>query len=352
VTAWGLCRTIAVLALFLGAGPVLAADEPPQPSFADWVKTLRVDALKEGIKGETFDAAFKGVEPIAEVVELDRKQPEFTQTFPDYLTARLTQARVARGQEMLAAHEKELDAVADKYHVEPSVIAAIWGMETNYGSFMGSYSVVASLATLAYDTRRSTYFRKELINALKILDAGNTTPDAMKGSWAGAMGQSQFMPSSFLAYAQDFNGDGRRDIWGTPVDVFASIANYLGVHGWSGAGWGVAVRLPEGFDRNRADIAQKEVPSSCRRALDEHSVALPLAKWRAMGLKAADGADLPDRPDIKASLVIMEDGKGPAYLTYPNYRAILSYNCSNFYALAVGLLSDALRQPLVEAVAQ
>jgi len=320
----------------------LAQDKPQQP-FDEWLQGLRKEALAKGIRQETLDSALAGVQPIPRIIELDRKQPEFTQTYSEYLAARVTDARIQRGREMIAEHMDELKAVSEKYHVQPRFIAAIWGMETNYGSYMGSYSVVASLATLAYDPRRSSYFRRELLEALEILDEGHTTPENMKGSWAGAMGQSQFMPSSFLEYAQDFDGDGRRDIWGTPVDVFASIANYLSVHGWTDDhSWGRRVRIPNDFEQERQNLMPQQPPASCGRALKEHTMRIPLSNWEALGVRDEYGGDLPNRPGLLASLVTMENGKGPSYLTYPNFRAILSYNCSNFYALAVGHLADEL----------
>jgi len=347
------CR-IGVLACGVAAGlsmagghAALAQDAPAarEQPFDAWLQDLRTEALAKGIAQETLDTALADVALIPRVIELDRKQPEFTQTYTDYLAARVTEARITLGRKKVAEHLDELRAVSEKYHVQPRFIAAIWGMETNYGSYMGNYSVIASLATLAYDTRRSTFFRKELLEALEILDEGHTTADAMKGSWAGAMGQSQFMPSSFLEYAQDFDGDGRRDIWGTTVDVFASIANYLAVHGWTDDHtWGRQVVLPTGFEAEREKLMPEKPPAACSRALKVHTMAIPLPNWEALGVRGENGQALPNQPALKASLVTMDDGKGPSYLTYPNFRAILSYNCSNFYALAVGHLADELEE--------
>lgn len=331
-----------VLAVFL-LGPSAVAAQADRPSFQAWLSDLRAEAREAGISEGTLDAALTGLQPIERVVELDRRQPEFTQTFSEYLDARVSQARIERGRKMIARHRDTLQAVAEKYGVQPRFIAAIWGMETNYGSYLGSFSVVGALATLAYDPRRGDYFRRELINALKILDEGHTTVEAMEGSWAGAMGQSQFMPSSFRAYAQDFDGDGRRDIWGTPADVFASIANYLDQHGWSDDHtWGREVSLPPELRESRENLMPETPPASCRRALKEHTMRFPLSNWQALGVRRTDGSDLPQRPGLPASLVVMgEEGTRP-FLTYPNFRALLSYNCSNFYALAVGHLADAL----------
>ncbi|MEE8371245.1 MAG: lytic murein transglycosylase, partial [Sphingomonadales bacterium] len=221
--------------------------------------------------------------------------------------------------------------------------AAIWGMETNFGSYSGGMDVIRSLATLAYDPRRSAFFRKELFNALRILEEGHIAPKDMKGSWAGAMGQSQFMPSSFNAYAQDFDGDGRADIWLTKADVFASIAHYLKKHKWrDDLTWGRAVTLPANMADLEAEIALVRQPKACRRALRHHSRILPLETWQKLGVRRLNGDDLPKR-NVGASLVRPAGADGPAYLTYDNFRAILSYNCSNFYAIAVGQISDALR---------
>lgn len=339
------CRLVlaALVAILLGANGAAAQED--RPSFQDWLKDLRSEARSAGVSEATLDAALTGLQPIDRVVELDREQPEFTQTFGEYLEARVSEARIERGRKMIAKHRDTLKAVSAEYGVQPRFIAAIWGMETNYGSYLGSFSVVGALATLAYDPRRSDYFRRELINALKILDEGHTTAEDMEGSWAGAMGQSQFMPSSFLGYAQDFDGDGRRDIWGTPADVFASIANYLDEHGWSDDHtWGRQVSLPPELQKSRDNLMPEKPPAGCNRAMKEHTMRFPLENWQALGVRKADGSDLPKRPGLPASLLVMGEGEAERpFLTYPNFRALLSYNCSNFYALAVGHLADALQ---------
>lgn len=316
----------------------------PQPDFSGWLDGLRRDAVAAGIKTATLDRALEGLQPLSRVVQLDRNQPEFTQTFADYLTARVTPARIALGRAKVAEHADALAAVAKTYGVQARFIAAIWGMETNYGRFTGGFPVIASLATLAFDTRRSSYFRRELIEALKILDQDHISLAELQGSWAGAMGQSQFMPSSYRAYARDFDGDGRRDIWGTPADVFASIANYLARHGWrDDHTWGRQVRLPAGFPARLSELKPDRPPSTCARALRYHTRRLKLSEWQALGVRRTDGRDLPRR-DLEASLVQPDGPSGPSYLTYANFRAILRYNCSNFYAIAVGRLSDLIAQ--------
>ncbi len=324
--------------------PRRADETPPPPAFGPWLERLKHDALAAGVSAATVHATLDGLTPDPKVIALDRRQPEFTQTAAEYLARRVSATRIARGREMIRAHAAELKAVAERYHVQPRFIVAIWGLETNYGRYTGGMSVVRSLATLAWDRRRSRFFRAELINALKILDAGHITPERMLGSWAGAMGQSQFMPSSFLAYAADFDGDGRRDIWTSTGDVFASIARYLAAHGWrEDLTWGRAVRLPADRAGLWEKVKRTHPPKTCGRALRDHSRRLPLGEWQRLGVRRLDGSDLPARPELPASLVAPDGLEGEAYLTYANFRSILSYNCSNLYALAVGLLSDALK---------
>ncbi|HKJ75549.1 MAG TPA: lytic murein transglycosylase [Alphaproteobacteria bacterium] len=328
----------------IGSAPGNAEEKASTPSFQDWLQGVRQDALDKGISKGTVDKALAGLEIVPRVVELDNAQPEFTQTFQDYISRRLTPKRIEFGRKQTASEAKTLDAVAKAYGVQARFIAAIWGVETNFGRITGSYQVVPSLATLAYTSngRRGAYFRSELIDALKIVDEGHIDLAHMKGSWAGAMGQGQFMPSSFLVYARDFDGDGRKDIWDDPADVFASIANYLKVHGWrDDLTWGRRVRLPAGFDVKALGLEQETPPKTCSRALKEHTRMLPLSRWQELGVRRLDGRDLPVR-DVKASLVQPGGKDGPAFLTYANYRSILRYNCSNFYAIAVGMLSDAL----------
>ncbi|WP_417318222.1 lytic murein transglycosylase [Emcibacter sp.] len=317
----------------------------PQP-FEVWLADLKQEALEQGISPGTLETAFTNVAPIPKIIELDRRQPEFTQTYAQYISRRVSPTRIAKGREKISEFSGLLSPVAQSMGVQERFIAAIWGMETNYGSYTGGYSVIAALTTLAYDMRRPTYFRKELLRALKILDEGHISPEDMKGSWAGAMGQGQFMPSSFYSYAYDFDQDGRKDIWVNESDVFASIANYLKRHGWrEDQTWGREVTLPEDVDGLWEKVQQTGKIKSCRRALKDHSKQLSLDEWKALGVKSKFGGDLPDvgeRP-FKASLVMPAGKDGPAYLTYENFRSILRYNCSNFYALGVSLLADELR---------
>jgi membrane-bound lytic murein transglycosylase B len=316
----------------------------PPAEFSVWLAALRTDALKQGISQPTVTAALGSLTPIQRVVELDRSQPEFTVTLRQYLERAVSTARVNQARAKYAEHRALLEEVGRKYGVQPRFIVALWGIETNFGSNTGGFSVVQALATLAYDGRRSEYFRGELMNALKIIDAGHITSAAMRGSWAGAMGQNQFMPSSFLSYAQDYNGDGRRDIWTTTADVFASTANYLKQSGWRGdETWGREVKLPANFDAQLKTLMPAEPPPSCR-ANRFLSARKPLSEWHKLGIRRSDGGELPHR-DIQASLALPEGGQGPAMLVYENFRTTLKWNCSISFATAVGTLADRIDPP-------
>jgi lytic murein transglycosylase len=262
---------------------------------------------------------------MSQVVERDRAQPEFTRTVWDYLDRTVTPRRIEQGQEMLRQFRTEIDAAAARHGVPPGVLVAIWGMESNYGGNYGDIPTIDALATLGFDGRREDWARGQLLAALKILQNGDIERARMIGSWAGAMGQTQFLPSSFLAYAVDGDGDGRRDIWGSVPDVMLSTANFLAQSGWQpGQPWGVEVQLPAGFDPGRADSAVRQ----------------PAARWAAEGVRPLDGAPLPDF--AAASILLPAGARGPAFLVGPNFRAILRYNNSTSYALAVGLLSQRL----------
>ena len=312
-------------------------------AFESWLQGVQKEGLAKGISKKTLDSALTGLTRIERVIKLDRRQPEFTQTFHQYIDKRVSAWRVRTGRERLAAHGDILAVVGKRFDVQPRFIVALWGIETSFGAVTGGFSVVRALATLAYDGRRSAYFRRELFNALKIVDQGHIAVADMKGSWAGAMGQNQFMPSSFLSYAVDFNGDGRRDIWGTLEDVFASAANYLTRAGWRGdQTWGREVNLPPGFADKLAGLMPKTPPKGCR-ALRKLSVSKTLPQWQALGIRQIDGNPLSSNP-IKASLVLPDGPGGPAFLVYSNFRATLRWNCSILFAAAVGILADRLAQ--------
>ena len=314
-----------VLVLLALTAPAGAANPVDFPSF---LAGVRQDALASGIKPATLDRALAGLKPIPRVLELDRKQPERVFTFAEYMDRLVPPQRIEAAKAKLAENRPLLEEVGAKYGVQPRFIVALWGIESDFGRGMGGFPVVAALATLAYDGRRSAFFRKELLNALKILDHGDIAPEAMIGSWAGAMGQSQFMPSSYLSYAVGWRGDGRRDIWNRKEDVFASIANYLSRIGWHGdQTWGREVKLPANFDRSLAGIAAVK----------------PLAEWQRLGVRRADGGDLP-AGDAAAALIFPGGSDGPALLVYDNFRAVLKWNNSLFFASAVGYLADGMEQ--------
>lgn len=304
------------------AGP---GDAAPQQDFARWVTGLRASARAAGIDEATLRIAFDDVRYLPRVVELDRAQPEFTRAVWDYLDSAVSPQRVALGQDKLLQLRSQAEAATARYGVAPNVIVAIWGIESNYGSNYGDIPTIDALATLGFEGRREDWARGQLLAALKILQGGDIDRAHMIGSWAGAMGQTQFLPSVFLAYAVDADGDGRRDIWGSMPDVMASTANFLARSGWRAEQpWGTEVQLPSGFDPGRADA---EVRQSS-------------AQWAAEGVRTVAGAPLPEFAD--GTILLPAGARGPAFLVGPNFRAILRYNNSTSYALAVGLLAQRL----------
>ncbi len=297
--------------------------------FDRWLIDLKQQARENGISDETLEKAFIGVKPSPRVVKLDRSQPETIQTFQDYFDKRVTQYRIDLGRKEYKENRALLQRIESRFGVQGRFIVAFWGMETSYGRFTGGHYVIGALTTLAYDPRRATFFRKQLLDALKILDEGHITVDKMTGSWAGAMGQTQFMPSTFLAYAMDGDGDGKINIWESKADAFASAAHYLSSIGWrDDQTWGREVTLPDNFDQT----------------LIKDKVKKPLAEWQSLGVRKLFGKDLPKRDLI--AIVVQPDGPGErAFITYPaNYNAILDWNRSHKFAIAVGSLADAVAQ--------
>ena len=313
-----------------GAAPPVEMVAQSGGPFDAWLVDLKDEARGRGISEGIIKATLDGIKPIPRIIELDRRQPEGRLTFTQYLERVVTGGRVKKGRELLAKHGALLDQVAAKYGVQKRFIVSLWGIETSYGGFTGGFPVINALATLAHDGRRSAFFRKELLLALEILEQGHIAPGDMKGSWAGAMGQSQFMPSSFHAYALDGDGDGDKDIWTSLPDVFSSIANYLARSGWrDDETWGRAVALPANFDRGLSGTKQ-------RRSMRE---------WESLGVRKLGGGALPSR-NLESSVIIpQKSALSPSYLAYNNYRVILKWNRSTYFALAVGTLADRLAKP-------
>jgi membrane-bound lytic murein transglycosylase B len=319
----------------LSSQQILPVPPLAQPPFDEWLAAVRAEALTRGIGEATLTRAFTGLEPLPIVIERDRTQAELVQTLDRYLAQRLSKKITQTARTMTRDHAALLGQVRARYGVPPGILIAIWGLESNFGRFSGVRPTIATLATLAYDPRRSAMFREELFDALKILDSGDVEPAAMRGSWAGALGQPQFMPSSFLLYAQDFDGDGKRDIWTSTPDVFASIANFLAAHGWTrDQSWGREVRVTASVLQRLPGTAPLQTDGCLARR--QMTRPLPLAAWKKLGVKTVSGGPLP-AGDLDASLV---SGVKRHFLVYPNYQAILGYNCVNAYGLSVGLLAD------------
>ncbi|NEX46858.1 lytic murein transglycosylase [Rhodobacter sp. ETT8] len=320
-------------------GPVAAQVESvavgTEQGFADWLDGFRPRALEAGIAPAVLERALPLARFNAKIIERDRNQNEFTKTIWDYLDTAVSEDRIAHGKRALAQHGAMLARIEAEYGVDRHIVAAIWGLESAYGSFRGDIPTIEALATLAYDARRAAFFEKELIAALKILESGDVTPEAMRGSWAGAMGHTQFMPTSWWAHAVDFTGDGRRDVWSDdPADALASAAAYLRHWGWTpGALWGLEIRLPEGFDYDQTTERVKK----------------PVAEWAALGVAPVAGGALPDHG--LASVLLPGGARGAAFLIFSNFQVIERYNTADAYVIAVGHLADRLRGgPAIQAV--
>ena len=310
-------------------GTVMAAgrEDGSEAGFRDWVGAFRARALEAGVPAAVYDREMRSAAYLPDVVARDRKQSEFTKTIWDYLDVAVSADRVALGEKALAKNAALLDRIEAEYGVEKEVVAAIWGLESAYGTYRGDTDTISALATLAYDGRRAAFFEAQLLQALRIIDEGHIDHAALKGSWAGAMGHTQFMPSSWAEFAVDFNGDGRRDIWSEdPGDALASTANYLRHWGWvKGQPWGVEVVLPAGFDYDQTT----------------ERVRKPVAEWQDLGVKSAAGGDLP--VGEVASVLLPAGHTGPAFLIYPNFQVIEKYNLADAYVIGIGSLSDRLR---------
>ncbi|KGM32290.1 lytic murein transglycosylase [Inquilinus limosus] len=307
-----------------GASAAFPAQSEAQ-GFQQWVAAFRAEAAARGISQATLATAFDTVQFLPKVIDADQSQAEFTKAIWTYLDSAVSPDRIRNGQAMLAQWGSTANAVEQRYGVPKQVITAIWGIESNYGQNFGTTEVIDALATLGYEGRRQDWAKEQLFAALQILQQGDISRDRMLGSWAGAMGNTQFLPTVFLSSAVDADGDGRRDIWGSIPDVMASTANYLAQSGWQrGQPWGVEVTLPRGFDYSVAELSTKQ----------------PVAQWAALGVKPVSGRSLPALGD--ASVITPAGARGPAFLVGPNFSVIMKYNNSTSYALAVATLSDRL----------
>ena len=307
----------------------LQADE--DYSFVEWLENIKNIATKEGISQETVDSSLRDIAINERVLELDRSQPEFTLTLDEYLNNTTPKSRMLKGKKLYSEHKDLLLRIYKKYGVQPRFILALWGIETSFGTYTGSFNVIRSLSTLSHDLRRREFFTDELINALAIIDQGHITANEMMGSGAGAMGQNQFMPSSFLNYATDFDKDGKKDIWSTLPDVFASSSNYLKESGWNDdLTWG------------REVMASKSIPDDfITTSAKEINISKSLSEWAALGILKKNGKKLPLR-DIQAYLVYPEGEEGRKFLVYENFKVIMKWNRSLFFGLSVGILSDMI----------
>ena len=361
-------RSLFVVVAFVMAGLVVAGaqapQDPPAPAqaesppalnpapdltvnasqgFDEWLASLIKEARDRGFSEELVAETLEGVQPLERVIQSDRSQAELNPGFDRYLAARLTASMINRGRELSADNRDLLARVEKDFHVQGRFLLAIWGMETRYGRITGRVPVFQALATLAWEPRRASYFRGELFNALTMVQRGSIDAKTMTGSWAGAMGQTQFMPSSYLKYAVDFDGDDRRDIWGSTADTLASIASYLKGFGWNGEEtWGREVKVTPAV-KEKVDEAIPKRTEGCY-AIRNMTVRRPLSDWQRLGVRRLDGSALP-KIERSASLV---DVGARKFLVYPNYDAILGYNCAHYYALTVALIADRLDSRPVE----
>ena len=314
---------LALAGMLLAPCAAVATESEP---FETWLRKLEQEAKGKGFNPETVERALAGLTPIDRVIELDRKQPEFTLTFGGYLNRVISDARIKRGRELLAKHKDMLERITAKHRVQPRFLVAFWGLETNFGDYFGAFPVTGALATLAHDGRRSAFFREQLLAALDLMSRGDMPVD-VKGSWAGAMGNFQFIPTTYRDFAVDYDGDNVRDLWFNLEDAFASAANYLSRSGWDfERTWGREVHLPDDFDVSLTGLKQRR----------------SLAEWQALGVRRGDGKrDLP-QVDIEGAVLLPAGLTGPAFMVYGNFDTILRWNRSIFYAIAVGHLADRL----------
>jgi len=339
-------KKLAVILLSASLSTSVLAEQKTQADFDVYVAALKKEALEKGYDEALVDQALATAKFKKKVISADKNQPEVKETLETYLPKRVPQWKIDRARKLYKENQDVLEKVAKEYGVQARFIVALWGLESNFGKIQGGHSVIASLVTLAFDGRRETMYKNQLWAALDILKEGHITLDKFKGSWAGAMGQTQFMPTSFNAYAVDYNGDGRKDIWTTEEDAFASIANYLKQAGWNDdLTWGRQVKLPEGFDNS--NILKRGTRTRSQWLEYWKDSERSLADWQAIGVRKMDGSDLPN-VDVTAAMVMPDDVNGRMYLAYDNYKALMHWNRSYYFATSVGYLSDRIGYPAIK----
>ncbi|MBB1296775.1 lytic transglycosylase domain-containing protein [Pseudoalteromonas sp. SR41-7] len=335
-------KLIVILCGVCLSSPVMAKT---QAEFQDYLANLKQEAIAKGYEAKLIDDAFATATYKEKVVSADKNQPEVKETLETYLPKRVPQWKIDRARKLYAENKEVLEKVAKEFGVQARFIVALWGLESNFGTIQGGHNVISSLVTLAFDGRREALYKRQLWAALDILKSGHITLDKFKGSWAGAMGQTQFMPTSFNAYAVDYNNDGRKDIWTTKEDAFASIANYLKQEGWNDSlTWGRQVQLPENFDSKYVLVRGTKTRKQWLEYWNDSERSL--ADWQAMGVRKADGSDLPN-VDVRAALVMPDDINGRMYLAYDNYKVFMHWNRSYYFATSVGYLSDRIGYPKI-----
>ena len=331
-----LTKFFTVSTILLSSFSLSADDEKVKIPFEQYVTNLKAEAIEMGIDSSVVNNAFEKVEFLERSVKSDKAQPEFKLTLDTYIPRAVPDWKIQKAREVYKKHYHLLHKVGKEYGVQPRFIVALWGIETNFGKLTGRHYIISSLSTMAYEGRREALFKKQLFAALTILEQGHIEQDKFIGSWAGAMGQVQFMPTSYLNYAVDFDGDGKKDIWNNYADVFASAANYLKTEGWDDSEtWGRQVLIPEGFDVELAGIKNKKT----------------LQEWQDLGVRRFDGTDLPT-VDINASIVIPDDASGRVYLAYNNYSVLMHWNRSYYFATAVSYLSERIKYPRITPPSQ
>lgn len=332
-----------VISLLLPVSLTVSAEKP---TFEQYVVGLKQEASQQGFSNQFIDQVFDQVSYLKRVVKADKNQPEFKETLDTYLPKRLPQWKVDQAREMYKENYELLTKIGKKYGVHPRFIVSIWGLETNFGRIQGKIPIINSLVTLSYDGRREAFFKKQLWASLTILDEGHISQDDFVGSWAGAMGQCQFIPSSFVAYAQDGDGDGKKDIWSNKADVFASIANYLKSEGWTDKRtWGRQVLLPDNFDES--NIMPKNSRGRKQWLQNWEASKKPLSEWQKLGITRMNGNPLPN-VDIDAVLIMPDDKKGRMFLAYNNYKTLMHWNRSYYFVTSVGMLADRITYPKIQ----